>query len=83
VAPVHDIRRISPRPVLLIHGAGDQTISVEDSRLIRAAAGRNCQLWVVPGAGHCQAYGMHHQQYVKRVIAFWKRALHLSAAAPA
>ena len=51
-SPVHDIARISPRPILLMHGTADQQIPVQDAYLLQKAAGPNAELLIVPGADH-------------------------------
>ncbi len=51
-SPVHDIARIRPRPVLLIHGTADKQIPVQDAYLLQKAASSNAELWIVPGADH-------------------------------
>jgi uncharacterized protein len=51
-SPVHDIARVRPRPVLLIHGTADKQIPVQNAYLLQKAAGSNAELWIVPGADH-------------------------------
>jgi len=53
-SPINHVARIHA-PVLLIHGEKDYTVCVEQSeRLCQAlkAAGKSCELFVIPGAGH-------------------------------
>jgi len=52
VSAQHDIGRISPRPVLLMHGTADRQIPLEHVYLLKSAAGRNTELWIAPGADH-------------------------------
>ena len=52
--PLRQIRRISPRPVLIVHGQNDIVVPVGDAQKLFAAAGRPAMLWRVPGAGHGQ-----------------------------
>ncbi len=56
-----DLRRniaaLSQTPVLLIHGAEDQIIPPEHSRILFRAAKEPRQLWIVPGAKHIAAFG--------------------------
>lgn len=75
IAPVRRIHRISPRPVLIVHGERDQTFLVENARLLAAAAGEPKELWIVPEAVHGAAYGLHPEVYVQRVASFFRRAL--------
>lgn len=75
VAPVERIGRISPRPVLLIHGALDETFSVENARLLKQAAGEPSDLWILPGVGHAGAYGADPTAYMDRLARFFGAAL--------
>lgn len=75
IAPLRAIRRISPRPLLLIHGAQDKTIPPGDSRLLFAAANQPKQLWIVPKAGHGQGHRKAKGTYENKVINFFTRAL--------
>ena len=49
-APVRLIGRISPRPVLLIHGAADRLVPPSEAYALYAAAGPPKELWLVPAA---------------------------------
>jgi pimeloyl-ACP methyl ester carboxylesterase len=44
--------RIAPRPLLLVHGAADQLVPVEESRSIAGRAGQSCRLEVIPDMSH-------------------------------
>jgi alpha-beta hydrolase superfamily lysophospholipase len=74
-SPLGAIPRIAPRPVLLIHGDADRVIPDADSRALYAAARQPKQLWIVPGAGHVEAFGVERAEYVRRVLAFFCGAL--------
>ena len=50
--PIGSISRISPRPVLLIHGTADKQIPIADAYLLKQAGGPNVELSVVEGADH-------------------------------
>jgi dipeptidyl aminopeptidase/acylaminoacyl peptidase len=52
VAPIKWIDKISPRPVLLIHGDKDDLVPVEQARELFAKAGEPKELIIIPGAGH-------------------------------
>ncbi len=51
-SPVHDIPRIRPRPVLLLHGTADRQIPIEHAHLLQQAGGANVELVAVEGADH-------------------------------
>jgi alpha-beta hydrolase superfamily lysophospholipase len=75
-APVDLIAQISPRPLLLIHGEHDNgACTVADAQRLFAAAREPKELWIVPGAGHCNAHALQPQAYEDRVTAFFARAL--------
>lgn len=75
VSPLRQVPRISPRPVLLIHGAADRRISPEDSQLLFAAAGEPKELWLIPGAEHIRGYRVAGEEYEKRLTGFFEKAL--------
>lgn len=75
VEPVGDVTRISPRPILLIHGEEDSITSPEDSRILYEAAGEPKELWLVPGAGHIEPYFMDREAYCDRVGGFFEKRL--------
>jgi alpha-beta hydrolase superfamily lysophospholipase len=52
VRPLDEIAQISPRAVLLIHGAKDATIPVENSYRLYKAAREPKQLYILPEVGH-------------------------------
>lgn len=52
VAPVDHIAGIAPRPLLLVHGGGDELVPVSHARRLYEIAGEPKQLVVIDGAGH-------------------------------
>ena len=44
--------KMTPRPVLLVHGADDEEVPVSDGRALAEAAGAGAELRVLAGAGH-------------------------------
>lgn len=73
VAPIAAIPRISPRPVLIIHGSLDRLTDVEDARLLYQASGHPKALWTVDAAGHGQARRLRQAEYDRRVIEFFRQ----------
>jgi fermentation-respiration switch protein FrsA (DUF1100 family) len=70
------VEHISPRPLLLIHGQEDNAAcTVADARRVYAAAVEPKELWIVPGAGHCNARYRRPQKYEARVQRFFDQAL--------
>ncbi|MDD5369855.1 MAG: alpha/beta hydrolase [Anaerolineaceae bacterium] len=78
-SPVRDIARISPRPVLIIHGTADSQIPVENAYLLAEAGGGRVESWIVPGAEHLvfTGNGLDPQDapYRERILAFLREAL--------
>ncbi|GAB4214740.1 MAG: alpha/beta hydrolase [Roseiflexaceae bacterium] len=75
IRPIEVVGSLSPRPLLIIHGADDTLIPLEHARLLYAAAGQPKELWVVERAEHCGAYFDDRQTYVRRVSAFFEQYL--------
>ena len=75
VRPIEVVAAISPRPLLLIHGAADSLIPVSHSHELFAAAREPKQRWIVEGADHCGAYFADRTGYVTRVAEFFKQYL--------
>jgi uncharacterized protein len=45
-------RQLRPRPVLVVHGAADDTVATEDARALCDAVGPSAELRIVYAAGH-------------------------------
>jgi dipeptidyl aminopeptidase/acylaminoacyl peptidase len=73
VSPVTDIRRISPRPVLLIYG--EHEAERGGAGLLFDAARDPKQVWIVPGAGHGGYIGAAPQEYERRVVTFFDKVM--------
>lgn len=52
VAPIRWVHRISPRPLLLVHGDKDDLVTVEHAFKLHERAGKPKKLVIIPGAGH-------------------------------
>ena len=75
VEPLRDIARISPRPILIIHGEKDSVVDPKDATLLYEAAREPKEIWLLPNADHCGAYFEDRSAYVKKVTDFFD--LHL------
>ncbi len=76
IRPVVSVVDIAPRPVFFIHGDVDQEIPVAHARrLFQAANNPRDELWIVPWAGHTQAYKTQPHDYMDRVSAFFDASL--------
>jgi fermentation-respiration switch protein FrsA (DUF1100 family) len=65
------IRRLAPRPLLMIHGGADTYIKPEMAQALFAMAGDPKELWMVEGARHNQALKVAGQEYQQRVLDFF------------
>ena len=75
IAPVVDVARLSPRPLLLIADGADSLFPHTETDAIFDAAREPKQRWIVPGAPHAGARYVAHEEYVKRVTKFFGAAL--------
>jgi dipeptidyl aminopeptidase/acylaminoacyl peptidase len=73
--PLAAVARISPRPLLLIHGAEDTAVTPRHARRLYDAAAEPRELWTVPGASHVGAYFADREHYLERVCTFFEAAL--------
>ncbi len=72
--PVDEMGRIAPRPVLIIHGTGDQLIPISDADQLKAAL-PSAETWIVPDVDHAGAYTRDPQAYDQKVIEFFDKGL--------
>jgi dipeptidyl aminopeptidase/acylaminoacyl peptidase len=75
IAPVRQIGRISPRPVMIIHSELDGVLLADNGRQLAEAAREPKEVWIVPGVRHAGAYGADPERYVERVASFFGHAL--------
>lgn len=75
IRPLDVIDRISPRPLLLIHGSRDSRISFEQSRRLFYAAREPKQMWVAEGASHAEVRSPVLDSMADEMILFFDRAL--------
>lgn len=73
--PENSIARLSPRPLLIIHGKQDLAAPVQWAMRLDAAAKEPKALWLVDGAGHGQYSQAAGIQYEQEIVAFFSRAL--------
>ncbi len=52
IKPVEQVERLSPRPLLIIHGAQDDVVDPRDAWALYHSAGEPKEILVVEGAGH-------------------------------
>jgi len=73
--PLRWVDKITPRALLLIHGAQDPYISLQDIYRLYEAAGEPKELWIVAEAGHRQVDEVRPAEYRRRVLGFFDRYL--------
>jgi uncharacterized protein len=52
ILPATAARRLNGRPVLVLHGADDDVVPVDDARAIAQTVGESAELRILAGAGH-------------------------------
>ena len=65
------IRRLSPKAVMLVHGARDTYVRKEHAEVLYDLAREPKRLWMVPGARHNQSAATAPDEYRARVTAFF------------
>ena len=77
VAPVREIAKISPRPILLIQDAEDYICPPSETSALMDAAGEPKELWTVPDSAHIGARDLFAEEYERRITDFFKQHLSL------
>jgi len=75
VSPVRAIERLSPRPVLIIHGTRDRLIDVREAQALYQTSGDPKALWLVEGADHGETRRTAPREYDRRVVGFFREHL--------
>jgi uncharacterized protein len=75
IEPLREVAKIAPRACLFVHGLLDETCDPKDSLKLYEAAGDYKELWLVEGAGHCDAYFADRETYCERVGSFFAQHL--------
>lgn len=72
VRPENAIRGLQGRSIMLIHGADDRAVPLSQERTLQVAGGASVrEVWIVPGAGHVEAFALHPDEYIQKVAAFF------------
>ena len=83
VRAVDVVAKIAPRPILFIHGANDKDVPPSNMAELETAASAapdaQEQSWLVPGAGHIQAYTKMRNAYVIRIVALYTAGLGIAS----
>jgi fermentation-respiration switch protein FrsA (DUF1100 family) len=69
------IRRVAPRPLLLIFGEQDVIVPKSEVDLLFARAGEPKEVWRVPEAAHRNIHTLQPDEYRRKILAFFKTHL--------
>jgi uncharacterized protein len=72
-SPLPEMPKISPIPVLILHGDKDVIVPVRHAKILYDAALEPKEMWIVPGAGHIQT--MHDPEQRDRLVAYLREKL--------
>lgn len=75
LSPIQLIARISPRPLLVIHGRNDQVVPFSQGLQLYQAAGKPKTLFDVAGGSHGDSLARDRGTYRKRMLEWLDRAL--------
>ena len=75
VRPIEGARRISDRPLLLVHGTADEVVPYAEALALDAAIPGPHELWTVSNAYHAMARFIGSAGYAQRVAAFFRQHL--------
>lgn len=70
-----DLATMRPRPVLIIHGAGDTLFRPHHARKMYEAAQEPKTLWLVDSVGHRNPIEGHEVAYQERLLNFFEQSL--------
>ncbi len=76
VSPMEVVSRITPRPLLLLHGKRDRIIRASDARDLHAAASDPKELHILPRSSHKRIHRTLRDEAKERVTAFFCETLH-------
>lgn len=75
VSPDSMVGQVAPRPILLIHGEKDVRVSAKHAKRLYTRAREPKQIWLVPEAGHADAFYFRGEEYARRVLQFFDDGL--------
>ena len=71
IAPLREIGKIAPRPLLLIEDSEDELCPTAETQALFEAAGPQKQIWTVPRTGHIGAIETHSDEYARQIVTFF------------
>ncbi len=73
--PEDAIGRISPRPVMVVHGRNDGIVPWQMGRRLYEAAGEPKEFWLLDNVGHLEASAYNGEEMGPCISAFFRRAI--------
>jgi alpha-beta hydrolase superfamily lysophospholipase len=70
---LHCVKKISPRPVLLMHGSSDEVVPTSHSEQLYRAAAEPKSLWICDGAFHCGLHNKMPEEFEKKVFSLLRQ----------
>ncbi len=67
-APGNEVEKISPIPLIVIHGDNDQTVAIEQGRAVFEKAKEPKEFWLAKGGKHTDALWRNHQTEFRQKI---------------
>ncbi len=72
-SPLPEVSKISPIPLLVIHGDKDKVVPLSHGQALFAAALQPKEMWVVPEGGHIEA--LRHKKYQEQLLEYLGKVL--------
>lgn len=72
-SPLPVVAKVSPIPLLIIHGDQENIVPLPHGQALFAAAAQPKEMWVVPNGGHIEAF--RHKEYQERLLQYLGRIL--------
>lgn len=79
-SPLPEVAKVSPIPLLIIHGDKDPVVPLHHGHELFAAAAQPKDFWLVAGGAHIEAF--RHKVYQERLVQYLQQVL-TTGAAPA
>ena len=67
-APIRHVARVSPTPLLIVHGTHDTTVSYAHAQVLFNASSSPKLLWTIEGGGHISMLTRHGSEYWGRLL---------------
>ena len=71
VSPINVVARLTPRPLMLLHGSRDRVVNLADAHALHAAAGHPKILHILPRSGHRRIHHSLRDETRQSVVQFF------------